>query len=81
MFNFGDALMYGDVVSLGLDVNDVIGIAATAPPLPPELIPFAKAGAFGLGPGSGRPISGRGATTTSIAGGGRVAGQALLAAG
>jgi hypothetical protein len=41
VFPFGDAAAYGDVSSLG--VSDVIGIAPTAPALPPALLRAASA--------------------------------------
>ena len=37
--SYGDAHSHG---SLGAGITDVIGIAATAPALPPILVPFAK---------------------------------------
>jgi len=43
VFNYGDATSYGDISNLGVD--DVIGIAPTAPALPPELLPFAATAA------------------------------------
>jgi len=41
IYNFGDAAPYGDIRNAG--VSDVIGIAATAPPLPPQLLSAAIA--------------------------------------
>jgi hypothetical protein len=36
VFHYGDAPDYGDIRALG--THDVIALAATAPPLPPELL-------------------------------------------
>jgi hypothetical protein len=41
IFGFGDAPFYGDVASVG--ATDVIGIAPTAPMLPPEPLGYRRA--------------------------------------
>ena len=68
IFAFGNAKSFGDLHGQG--VNDVVGIAATAPPLPPEIkaqsagaagmrstaLNSAGGATFGVDPTVGRPI-------------------------
>jgi hypothetical protein len=42
VFGHGDARSHGDLTNIGVD--DVVDIAATAPPLPPALAAFAQSG-------------------------------------
>ncbi|HEX4491054.1 MAG TPA: choice-of-anchor D domain-containing protein [Acidimicrobiia bacterium] len=48
VFRYGDAPAYGDAASRG--VTDVIGIAGTAPLIPPALVGVARASSSGLTP-------------------------------
>jgi hypothetical protein len=44
VYPFGNAPNLGDLFSVGVtDANDVVGIAATAPPLPASLLPYSAA--------------------------------------
>jgi hypothetical protein len=55
VFNYGDAPNYGDIRALG--THDVIGLAATAPPLPAELLRASTAKASPQSRVIGAPVS------------------------